>query len=65
MAVVDMIALHHRIQCEQNFDASRFQIGLHFLPTAIVNVIVGHQASWNHGSLNTTRTAIGHMISLH
>ena len=63
MTVVDMIALHHRIQREQDFDASRFQIGLHFLPAAIVDVIVGHQASWDHGSLNATRTAIGYMIA--
>ena len=63
MTVVDMIALHHRIQREQDFDASRFQIGLHLLPAAIVNVIVGHQASWNQGPLNATRTAIGYMIT--
>ena len=38
-----MVALHHRIQREQYFDASRSQIGLHLLPTAIGYMIASYQ----------------------
>ena len=41
--MVDMVALHHRIQREQYFDASRSQIGLHLLPTAIGYMIASYQ----------------------
>ena len=65
MTVVDVIALNHSVEREEDLDAGRLQVGLHLLPAAMVNVVVGHQAPYDNGSLNAPRAAIVYMITLH
>ena len=63
MTVVDVIALHHRVEQQEDLDAPRLLVGLHFLPAGVVDVVVGHQAPYDNGSLNAPRAAIVYVIA--
>ena len=60
---MNVIALHHTVEREQDLDACHLPEVLHFLPAAIVDVIVRHQAPCNSGSLYAARAAIVDMIA--
>ena len=63
VAVVDVVALHHRVEEEQDLDARGLLVGLHLLPAAVVDVIAGHQAAGHDGPLDAAGAAIVHVIA--